>query len=356
MTKVNCKYYKGDSPCYPHKKYKTHCLKCEYYKKISTRILIIKLAAVGDVIRTTPLLRRIKEEFPACEISWLTQYPDVLPEDYVDNNLNVNIANTVWLENNIFDWVINLDKDKLAISLATKIKARKKSGFSMDRMGKCSYFSNKAAKEKWLTGLWDDLSKKNRKNYLEEIFEICGYKFKGEHYILNDKLKEQGLWNINRDKKTIGLNTGCGDRWKSRLWSEDYWVNLAGKLANEGFEVVLLGGEAENGRNEEISSKTGAKYFGHFALKKFINLVNQCDLVVTAVTMAMHIAIGLDKKVIVLNSCFNKNEFYLYEKGLVLQPTIDCNCYYSPTCDNNCMRYLYVDAVYDNILDLINKK
>ena len=45
-----------------------------------------------------------------------------------------------------------------------------------------------------------------------------------------------------------------------------------------------------------IQKESGAKYFGYFQLKVFMDLLNQCDTVVTAVTMAMHLAVGLKKK------------------------------------------------------------
>jgi ADP-heptose:LPS heptosyltransferase len=92
--------------------------------------------------------------------------------------------------------------------------------------------------------------------------------------------------------------------------------------------------------------KSGARYPGHFPLDGFINLMDQCDLVVSAVTMAMHIAIGLRKPLVLFNSTFNKHEFELYGRGEILEPDFDCPCYYSPVCPNNCMQYLHVDTVF----------
>lgn len=353
IIKTDCKYYKGYIPCIYHKKYCVHCENCKYYSLIKNRILIIKLGAIGDVIRTTPLLRKLRREIEHLEIIWLTYSTSVLPSKWIDNILEVSIENIIWLRNNKFDWLINLDKDKLAISLSKEICANKKSGFTTDNFGKCIPISNKAEEHKWLTGLWDDINKKNQKNYLEEIFEICGYKFEGEEYILDDKLQGKRKWDIDHTKKVIGLNTGCGGRWKSRLWPEEYWIKLAKKLIDQGCEVILLGGEEEDEKNKMISDKSGANYFGHFKLKTFINLVNQIELVVTAVTMAMHLAIGLKKKLVLFNNIFNKNEFYLYNRGLILEPEIECDCFFSPECKNNCMKSLKVETVLKNILELI---
>ena len=36
------------------------------------KILIIKLGALGDVIRTTSILKGLKEKYPNCKIDWVT--------------------------------------------------------------------------------------------------------------------------------------------------------------------------------------------------------------------------------------------------------------------------------------------
>jgi hypothetical protein len=35
-----------------------------------------KLGAIGDVIRTTPLIKRNKQEFPKCMLWWVTNSPE----------------------------------------------------------------------------------------------------------------------------------------------------------------------------------------------------------------------------------------------------------------------------------------
>ena len=96
---------------------------------------------------------------------------------------------------------------------------------------------------------------------------------------------------------------------------------------------------------------------GHFHIEKFINLVNQCDLVVTGVTMAMHITIGLNKKIVLFNNIFNKHEFELFGLGEIIEPEKECKCFYSPTCTNkdySCMNYLNVKTVLNSIDRLLS--
>ncbi|MGB9701906.1 MAG: glycosyltransferase family 9 protein [Candidatus Kapaibacteriota bacterium] len=353
IYKSDCKYFQGDVPCKPHKEFGVHCQDCEYYQKLEGRILIIKLGAIGDVIRTTPLLRKIKKQHPNYEIWWLTLTPEILP-DLVDVKLNFTLENIILLQNIEFDWLINLDKDMQACSLATMIKAYKKSGFWLENDKPAPI--NKLALPKFLTGLFDDISKANTKSYLEEIFEIAGWNFEKEEYVLDVKSNFQ--FNLeNNNKKIVGLNTGCGSRWTSRLWPEKHWLELIKMLQDEGYYPLLLGGEAEHDRNKRLAEQTNATYLGAFPLAQFISLVDKTDIVVTAVTMALHIAIGLKKNIVLLNNIFNPNEFELYGRGVIVQPDKECKCFFKGQCTNDyfCMEYLPAMKVFEKIKEQLNK-
>lgn len=349
LLKTDCRFFRGDIPCKPHKEHGVHCVDeqggdCVYYDPTEKKILIIKLGALGDVLRTTPLLRKLKEVEPHAEIWWLTLTPEVIPT-IVDVILPFTPQSLATLHAVEFDTIYNLDKDKEACALCFSLSARIKKGFIL-RNGKC-WPADKAAEHKYLTGVFDDLSKANTKTYQEEIFEICGFQFNGEQYIL-DVGFDTYSWKLP-------LNTGCGNRWKSRLWPDTYWIALAKKLKRTGHLPLLLGGQQEHKKNLRLARQSGATYFGHFPLEQFISLVNRCDLVVTAVTMAMHITIALKKRIVLFNNIFNKHEFELYGLGEILEPDFECTCYYSPTCPNDCMQYLSVDRVFDACKRLLER-
>src|SRR5258706_601304 len=77
-----------------------------------------------------------------------------------------------------------LDKDRQACALNATLSAPSKKGFTL-RDGKCVPI-DPAAEHKYLTGVFDDISKANTKSYQQEIFEICGFEFRGESYIMPD--------------------------------------------------------------------------------------------------------------------------------------------------------------------------
>ncbi len=344
IVNYNCRFFRGDIPCLPHKQNQKKCYNCDEFSPINFKILIIKLAAIGDVIRTTPLLHLLQKQHPHAQIHWITNTPDILPQE-VDKKYKFNFESVLTLQATYFNQVINLDKDYHACALTNQINAGEKFGFYLKNGVPAPI--NQSAETKYLTGLFDDVSQENTKSYVEEIFEIYGHSYFGEEYILDEPQNIE--WNIqNNNKKIIGLNTGCGERWISRLWKTEYWIELIELLKKINYFPLLLGGEQEHVRNTQIAKITGAEYKGFFPLKDFISLMNQCDTVVTAVTMGLHIAIGLKKNVILMNNIFNPNEFELYNRGKIVQPMKKCMCYFAPKCKNE--EYFCLDSLTPQML------
>lgn len=340
----DCRFFKGDRPCLPHKQEGVHCDGCPHYDRITQRVLIIKLGAVGDVIRTTPILRALRSL--GVHISWLTETPEILPKDWVDRVIKPGVAGTSHLLATHYDALYNLDKDDQAIALCKLVAADKKFGFTVEE-GVCAPIEERA-RHKWLTGVFDDLNRMNYMSYPEEIFQICGLEFKGEEYVL--ELDDSPPFSLNLSRPLIGLNTGCGLRWPSRIWAKDNWIGLTEMLRSRGLGVLLLGGPDEDERNREIAAASGADYLGHFPLKRFLHLVNETDLLVTGVTMALHVGIGLDKRIVLLNSIFNRNEFELYGLGRIVEPDVDCLGCFKAICDRDCMNLLKPAEVFEAIM------
>lgn len=325
----DCRHFRGDVPCRPHKQHGVHCADCTHYDPIKQRVLIIKLGALGDVVRTTPLLTPIRKRFPQAEIHWLTLSPEILPAT-VDLKLPFSLSSVLVIEETEYDYAINLDKDREACALMARVKAKVKHGFTW-KDGRCAPVDELAV-HKFSTGVFDDLSQKNTLNYLQEIFAVADFTFAGEEYVLDNHAAGRRAWDIDRGRHVVGLNTGCGGRWTSRLWSEAQWTELAQLLKKDGYEVLLLGGEQEHERNLRIAAASGATYFGFFDLQLFIDLLDHCDTVVTQVTMAMHLALGRHKNLVLMNNIFNRHEFELYGRGSVVEPSSGCECFYAARC------------------------
>ena len=360
--RTDCFHFRGHVPCAPHKREGVHCVDCAHYRPRAGRILLIKLGAAGDVIRTTPMLEPLRREYPDHALTWVTEFPELLPE-LVDDPVRLDTETVLWLEETRFDLVINLDKDRQACALARRIQADRRLGFTLGDDGLCRPVTGDlparqaaAAQEKFLTGLFDDVNLACTLSYPQEIFAICGYDFAGEEYVLDRPLPAP-VFDLPGGKAMVGLNTGCGGRWTSRLWPEKYWQQLAADLVKAGYAVVLLGGPDEDAKNTRLAAASGACYPGHFDLQTFIGLVDRCDLVVTAVTMAMHIALGLGKKLVLLNNIFNPHEFELYGRGRILGPEQPCRCFFQPRCTEPtfCLETLRPSAVNAAVGELLEQ-
>ena len=343
VVRPDCRHFRGDVPCRPNKTDGYVCADCPVYAPVTQRILLIKLGAIGDVIRTTPLLRRLRQEYPGCFITWLTLTPAILPQRAVDEILSFDYASALHLGARRFDLAINLDKEKEACALLRQVQAPEKRGYTLHETTGLPWPVNALADHKYLTGIFDQASLANRKPYVQEIFELCGFDFRGEEYVFDHHADKGYDWAaLPAGRPRVGLNTGCGDRWTTRLWSTDKWTELIGGLQAAGYAPVLLGGPAEDARNRELHAATGAAYLGTFPLPQFINLLDQLDGIVTQVTMAMHISIALGKPTILLNNIFNPHEFDLYGRGQIVGPDRDCVCFYRGTCKlgTSCMEDL----------------
>lgn len=343
LVHPDCRHYRGDLPCRPNKTDGYVCDGCPVYAPVTQRVLIIKLGAIGDVIRTTPLLRRLRQERPGCSITWLTLTPAILPQGEVDEILKFDYASALQLQARRFDVAINLDKEKEACALLLNVDAAEKFGYTLRPYDGVAWPINELAHHKYLTGVFDQLSLANTKPYVQEIFELCGFDFRGEEYVFDTHDDKNYDWSrLPAARPRVGLNTGCGDRWTTRLWSTPKWMELIQGLQAAGYAPVLLGGEAEDARNRELQQATGAAYLGTFPLPQFINLMNQMDGIVTQVTMGMHISIALRKPTILMNNIFNPHEFDLYGRGQLVQPNRDCVCFYRGSCKlgTSCMEEL----------------
>ena len=394
--KYDCSDFEGHIPCKPNKLHNVQCNNCSFYKKDSsviinlttkkshlekiynicnftekieeeipniestkTKILFIKLGAIGDVIRTSPLLEKFKEQYGDCHFTWVTYTPQVIPKEDVDLIFKWNRPSISYISKQTFDIAINLDKDKEACMLLSLVDAEEKFGFTW-KDGHINTATDKA-EHKLITGLFDHISKKNTKNYLEEIFEICHFDFNLEEYKINlngdlsEKWKNK-LKDLSGGKTIVGLNTGCGLRWKTRLWPSEYWVELINELDKLGYFCLLMGGSDEDEMNRYYQSETNATYLGTFSLEEFIAITSATEIIVTPVSMMMHIALALKKQLMLFHNIFNVHEFELYDRGIIIEPTSGCDCYFGNSCsrEKSCMKDISVKDVLSNIA-VLNK-
>ena len=268
----DCRFFASEKPC----RFKLDCpidSSCPKYASMGKKILIIKLAAIGDVLRTTPILPVLKEKYPLSYITWITDgssLPVLEDNPFIDRLLFVTLENTLRLQVEKFDLLICLDKDATATSLAAMVKADVKLGFALSGTGHI-YSLNKEANHLLRLGVSDELKfRQNTKTYQQLIFEALGVTEKYGEYIITlpDKYNTYARnhlrnFGIDPGKLLIGLNTGAGKRFATKRWEIQSFVELADKLQNDlNAQILLLGGPEERERNREIASGGTSKRLG----------------------------------------------------------------------------------------------
>jgi len=363
----DCRFFASEKPC----QFKLDCpidSACPKYQPMGKRILIIKLAAIGDVLRTTPILPVLKKKYPQSYITWITDKSSlqVLEENpYIDRLLTANYENALRLQVEKFDVLICLDKDTAASSLASIVKADTKLGFALSKKG-LLYPLNREADYLFRLGVSDELKfRKNKKTYQQLIFEALGFEEKHGEYVINlpQKYKSYGeqlmkQWGINNGRLIIGLNTGAGKRFATKRWEIGGFVELADRLSKDlGAQVVLLGGPEEIERNKAISSQTKCQVIDsgcHHSLREFMGLLNQCHLVVTGDTLALHLAISLKKLIVTFFGSTCHQEIDLYERGEKLVADVHCAPCYKGNCDTMiCMKSISANDVFQACKEIL---
>ena len=190
----DCKYFKGDRPCIYNKQKGIHCNECCYYESVRYQILIIKLNAVGDVLRTTCILPALKEKYKNSWITWLTEKESsqiLTNNNFVDEIVKDDFIIMLKLQAQEFDLVINLDVDPKSAMIATVAKGKEKMGFAMNRRG-FIYPVNEEANEWFHMGIFDDVKQKNQKTYQQIVKEICKLPLDSSNELITIALNNRG--------------------------------------------------------------------------------------------------------------------------------------------------------------------
>jgi len=330
------------------------------------KILIIKLAAMGDALRTTTILPALKEQYKNCHISWVTDRRSYYLLKFcplIDRLLVLDFCTKLRLRREKFDLILSFDEAVSATRFANLCNAEEKKGFSITKEGKLTIFN--PASEYALRMTYDnDLKfKKNKKTYPEIIYEIAGLNYNKQEYVLEVPKEEKFCqdflkkFKIRDDDILIGIFTGCGRVYPTKKWTIQGYADLINCLNHENrLRIVLLGGPEEKKRNEKIKSLVKKEIIDsgcNNTLSEFINLINLMDLVISADTLALHLAIALKKRIVGIFTSTSASEIELYGRGQIIKANIDCSPCYKKECN---FQQCLTNITAQEILEAVKKQ
>lgn len=349
FLQLDCRHYLGDRPCRFHRL----CEGCPHYTPMGPRTLIIKLGALGDVVRTACLIPGLAKADEPPHITWLTApaaRPLVERIPGVDRVLTFDAATLAHLPAEQFETVICLDKDPAPCGLAMRIGSQRRLGIGLSRHGTVCPL-NEEADHYFTLGLDDELKfRLNRKSYPELIYEALALHYEGERYTIDPTpddlaradaaLRAAGLPDADTGP-VIGINAGAGRVFANKAWRREGYGALIRELAAREPQArfILLGGADERELMQWLAATASGAPVIHpgcdHALGTFAALVRRCDVVVSGDTLAMHLAVAQRRRVVAIFGPTCEQEIDLFSLGEKVLTPIDCAPCYLRRCDKS---------------------
>lgn len=344
-------------------------------EKAPRRIAVCKFLGMGSIIQATPLLQTLRNNFPDAELIFITSSGNAkLLEsvDVVDRTLCINDSGVLNIIQSTFSVLSSLWKNKVDLyidletysfystAVATMSCARNRFGFYRIerniRMGVYThmmFFNSRAPIAQSYLQMARLAGCKKITNEL--------YRFKIEDGVRKSMIQKISSI-VSSEKAYIIINPNASDLRVERRWPQANVVNLIERLANANPEknIFLIGGKCEEDWVEEIYNKLNKEFLQHvfntaglFTLSELFALIDGSDLVVSNDTGPMHISFALGRPTISLFGPAspsqygqNPNAFGIY-KNIYCSPCV--HDFIKPPChgDNQCMKQITVDEVYD---------
>jgi heptosyltransferase-2 len=291
-------------------------------------ILIIKLGATGDVVRTTPLLRRIEGA-----VTWITAAKN-LP---LLQGLEREVRPVSWEQRQLVAWanydlVINLEDDRESSAFAQQIRSARRFGAYLNPQGDIRYTDDSKG---WFdlslisTVGWeqaDRLKLKNRRTYQDLIFNGLGFQFQGESYLLPEPTQTTLAGDVAFAPK-------AGAVWPIKNWA--YYAELQRELEKSGLTVNVLPERA-----------TLLEHLGDVANHR---------LLVSGDSLPMHFALGLGVRCVTIFNCTSPWEIHEYElQHKIVSPLLE-QFFYKRGHDERATTAIALGDVFDAVMEQLKK-
>lgn len=359
--RIDCRHFSGSAPCGFHKRDGRACDRCGDYERAAFRILIVKLAAAGDVLRTTCILPALHRAHSGAQITWVTERPAmpllegnplidrIVPRDTAVERLMVEE----------FDLGLGLDVDAEGGALFALARCRTRAGYLLDGAGRVMP-ADARAEHWWRMGLDDTEKRANRRSYPDLLYELCGLPGPPARpsffipHAARVAVRARLAGALDGFDRVLVLNTGGGRRWAQKKWTPSHslaFVSLIRRL-HPATAVVLAGGPEERQLNAALlaaSRDPGIVDAGcDNSVHEFGAILELADLVVTSDSLALHVAIALARPVIALVGPTSPWELEMYGTGSVVTAEVPCLACYRAECDKpvTCMELLTPERVY----------
>lgn len=288
------------------------------------RVLIVKLNATGDVVRTTTLLHKFTGA-----VTWITApLNTVLLE-----NVHPNLRMLTWDERDravdgVYDLVINLEDEVEAAESVRKVDYRQLFGAYVTDDGRMSYTDDARG---WFDlslisthgrKRADELKLLNRRSYQDLIFEGLGFEFADESYFLPASLPGD----LSGD---VAIAPEAGAVWPMKGWV--HYDALKARLESDGFRVNMLPRRS--------------------SLLEHLADVRNHRCLVSGDSLPMHLALGSGIRCVTLFNCTSPWEIHPYGiQSQIVSPLL-ADFFYKRGIDKRATSAITLEEVYSAVTD-----
>ena len=369
MINQACRYYRASRPCIFNKADGSECPSCSHVSVFRERILIIKLDAIGDVLRSASLLPAIIAAHDAPYVAWMTKPESVElvgMMQSVDEVIELSHAGLARITAGGWTRVYSLSNDMTSASLATITPAAQPPvGYYL--IDGAITPSNDAARH-WLEmAAFDRLKRANTHSYQAHMLAILGT---DRTSIPRPALRISGALRAatiarlaalfpGSQRRKVAINVGSGGRWPKKMLSDAQIIAFIGRIRTQAdVDIVLVGGAAEVPKSQAIlAGFTGddrvKAALTERSIPEFVALLDQMDVLFCGDTLALHIATAVGLPTVAVFGPTSIAEIPEFD-GLVTKAytrELDCLVCYGD-CDKarNCMTVLDVAALAQQTL------
>jgi ADP-heptose:LPS heptosyltransferase len=287
-------------------------------------ILIVKLNATGDVVRTSSLLHRLHGQ-----ITWVTAKNNVALFEGIENVRCIcwGSDQLATLHGEAFDLVLNLEDELDTARFVQRVKSLQLFGAYVDDTGQMRYTDSAKG---WFDlsiisshgrKRADELKYQNRRSYQDLVFEGLGFEFAGERYVL-PKAPDTGL------RGDVAIAPVAGPVWPMKNWA--YYDQLKIHLEELGYTVNVLP------RRDTLLQHIG-DICGHRCL-------------VGGDSLPMHLALGVGVPCVTIFNCTSPWEIHDYGLQTQLISPLLGEYFYKRTFDARATTAIPLQTVLDSVL------
>lgn len=258
------------------------------------KFLIIRFSSIGDIVLTTPVIRCLKQQVPEAEVHFLVKdkFRSVVEHNpYIDK---LHVLAHSWelmleeLKTEEYDYIIDLHHNVKTLRVK---KALKTKSFSFYKLNIRKYILTA-----FKINMLPPVHIVDR--YMKTV-ESFGVKNDGRglDYFISEN-EETQKEDIPASHLAGYMACVIGAAHNTKKWPVHKWKEFCSEIKHP---VILLGGEEDRARGDEIASADPVKIYnacGRFSLNESADLIRKSKLVITHDTGLMHIAAAYKKPII----------------------------------------------------------